>query len=220
EEDEDEEESVDEEENVDEENVEESDDDDRSFDITNTDDERMESDSDDHEMSKEGETIAEIKEEENVDSKHEEDDTKSEDQKTKKNLKEMIKLKKVEVGFPDLVTNKEKSEFLQSTSSHSISSNFGNQFLVNSPNASLIGTIPENTDTEITSMMDIVIQQDVPLVQNEQFHEVKVCVIPERTQQPPSTPPLPAKEDPAAPVINLKAVDSFLHKFNALENDI
>ncbi|GJW59022.1 hypothetical protein Tco_0105753 [Tanacetum coccineum] len=59
----DEEESDNKEENVDEENEEESDDDDnKSFDITNTDDERMESDSNDHEMSKEGKTIVETEE--------------------------------------------------------------------------------------------------------------------------------------------------------------
>ncbi|GKC04370.1 hypothetical protein Tco_0995980, partial [Tanacetum coccineum] len=45
---------------------------------------------------------------------------------------------------------------------------------------------------------------------------------PERTQQPPSTPPAlprPAIEDLVAPVINLEAVDSFLHKFHASEKD-
>nr|GEV57185.1 hypothetical protein [Tanacetum cinerariifolium] len=171
----DEEESVNEEENVDEENKEEyddDDDDDKSFNITNTDNERMESDSDDHEMSKEGEIVADIKEEETANSKHKEDDTKGEDQKTKE-------------GVPDLVTNKEKSEFLQSTSSHSISSNF-----------------------------------DVPMVQNERFHEVKVSVIPESTQQPPSTPPLPATKDLTTPIINFKAVDSFLNKFHALGKDV
>ncbi|GKB38196.1 hypothetical protein Tco_0883138 [Tanacetum coccineum] len=208
EEEEDEEESVDEEEsfnekeNVDEENEKESDDDDMIFDITNTD------------------IVAETEEEENADSKHEEDDTKGEDKKTEEEPKGDDQAKKAEVGVPDLATNKEKSEFLQSTFSHSISSNFGNQFLVNSPNASLIGTIPENTDKKITFMMDIVIQQDVPLVQNEPFHEIKVSVIPEPTQQPSSTPPLPAKEDPTALVINFEAVDSFLHKFNDLKNDI
>nr|GEZ34523.1 hypothetical protein [Tanacetum cinerariifolium] len=102
-----------------------------------------------------------------------------------------------------------KKMILKSTSSHSISSNFGNQFLVNSPNAFLTGTIPENTDKEITSMMDIEIQQDVPLVQNKPLHEVKVFVIPETTQQPPSTPPAsprPATEDPVALVINFEVL--------------
>ncbi|GJU49972.1 hypothetical protein Tco_1219527 [Tanacetum coccineum] len=69
-------------------------------------------------------------------------------------------------------------------------------------------------------MLDVEIQQVVPLVQNEPFHEVKVSVIPEPTQQPPSTPPLPATEDPTAPIINFEVVDSFLYKFHALEKDI
>ncbi|GJR84118.1 hypothetical protein Tco_0154903 [Tanacetum coccineum] len=53
---------------------------------------------------------------------------------------------------------------LQSTTSHSITSNFGNQF-INSPNASLISTIPENAEAEINSLLDIQIQQDVPNIQ-------------------------------------------------------
>ncbi|GJX26290.1 hypothetical protein Tco_0232586 [Tanacetum coccineum] len=56
--------------------------------------------------------------------------------------------------------------------------------------------------------------------ENEPFHEVKVSFIPELTQQPPSTPPLPATEDPAALVINFEAIDSFLNKFHAYENDV
>ncbi|GJZ20982.1 hypothetical protein Tco_0558021 [Tanacetum coccineum] len=58
------------------------------------------------------------------------------------------------------------------------------------------------------------------LLLNEPFHEVKVSVIPELTQQLPSTPPLPVTEDPATPVINIEVVDSFLHKFHALEKDV
>ncbi|GKC97256.1 hypothetical protein Tco_1167531 [Tanacetum coccineum] len=79
---------------------------------------------------------------------------------------------------------------LQSTSSHSVSSNFGNQF-INSPNASLIGTILENAEAEINSLLDIQIQQDVPNIQQEPFHAVKVSVILEPTQIPPTTPPAP-----------------------------
>ncbi|GJU96343.1 hypothetical protein Tco_1321099 [Tanacetum coccineum] len=171
----------------------------------------------------EGKTVAETEEEETANSEHEEDDTKGDDQKSEDEPKGDDQATEAEVGVSDLVKIKEKSEFLQSTSSHLISLIFGNQFLVNSPNASLIGTNPENTDKEITSMMDIEIQQDVPLVQNEPFHKVKVSVITETTQQPPSTPPtppLPAIEDPAAPVINFESVDSFLKKFHALEKDV
>ncbi|GKC28512.1 hypothetical protein Tco_1035806, partial [Tanacetum coccineum] len=53
-----------------------------------------------------------------------------------------------------------------------------------------------------------------------QSTSIKVSVIPKPTQQPPSTLPLPAIKDPAAPVINFKAINSFLYKFHALEKDI
>nr|GEW58001.1 hypothetical protein [Tanacetum cinerariifolium]GEZ47294.1 hypothetical protein [Tanacetum cinerariifolium]GEZ54770.1 hypothetical protein [Tanacetum cinerariifolium] len=76
EEEEDEEQSDNEEENVDEENEEESDDNDKSINITNTDDERTESDFDNHGMSKEGEIVAETEEKETANSEHKEDDTK------------------------------------------------------------------------------------------------------------------------------------------------
>ncbi|GJR97156.1 hypothetical protein Tco_0269330 [Tanacetum coccineum] len=65
---------------------------------------------------------------------------------------------------------------LQFTSSHSVSSNFGNQF-INSPNASLIGTIPKNAEAEINSLLDIQIQQDVTNIQQEPFHAVKVSKV-------------------------------------------
>ncbi|GJS55025.1 hypothetical protein Tco_0628387 [Tanacetum coccineum] len=54
-----------------------------------------------------------------------------------------------QVGVLVSTTHKEKSNLLQSTSSHSVSSNFGNQFLNNSPNVSLISTIQENDKAEI-----------------------------------------------------------------------
>ncbi|GJW56233.1 hypothetical protein Tco_0102964 [Tanacetum coccineum] len=44
---------------------------------------------------------------------------------------------------------------------------------INSPNASLIGTIPENAEAEINSLLDIQIQQDDPHIQQEPFHVVK-----------------------------------------------
>nr|GEX11963.1 hypothetical protein [Tanacetum cinerariifolium] len=150
--------------------------------------------SNDHGISKEGKTVDEIEEDETANSEHKEDDTKGKDQKSEEEPKGDDQATKAEVGVTDLVKIKEKSEFLQSTSKKGI-----------------------------ISMMDIEIQQDVPLVQNEPFHNVKVSDIPETTQQPPSTPPaplLPATEDLASPVINFKAVDSFPKKIHALEKDV
>ncbi|GJU45411.1 hypothetical protein Tco_1202677 [Tanacetum coccineum] len=45
--------------------------------------------------------------------------------------------------------NKDKFEFLQPTSSQSLSSGFANQFLLNSLNASLLGTIPKPAEGDI-----------------------------------------------------------------------
>nr|GEU45966.1 hypothetical protein [Tanacetum cinerariifolium] len=68
--------------------------------------------------------------------------------------------------------NKDKFEFLQPTFSRSLSSGFSNQFLLNSPNAFLLGTITEPTEGNITSMMDVHIQQDVP----NRFYEMEQFV--------------------------------------------
>ncbi|GKC03967.1 hypothetical protein Tco_0995577 [Tanacetum coccineum] len=81
-----------------------------------------------------------------------------------------------QVVVPVLTTQKERPSLLQSTSSHSVSSNFGNQF-IDSPNASLIGTIPENSEAEINSLLDIQIKQDVPNIQQEPFYVVKVSAV-------------------------------------------
>nr|GEY28849.1 hypothetical protein [Tanacetum cinerariifolium] len=124
-----------------------------------------------------------------------------------------------QVVVPVSKTQKETPNLLQSTSSHSVSSNFSNQF-INSPNASLIGTIRENVKAEINSLLDIQIQQDVPNIQQEPFHAVKVYVIPETTQIPPTTPPAPlllATEIPSTQVSNSEAVKFVVQRFIELE---
>nr|GEV75664.1 hypothetical protein [Tanacetum cinerariifolium] len=120
-------------------------------------------------------------------------------------------------------TQKETPSLLQSTSNHFVSSNFGNKF-IKSPNSSLIGTILENAKAEINSLLDIQIQQDVPNIQQELFHAVKVSIIPEKkTQQPQSTPPaplLPATEIQSAHVPNTKVVKSVVKRFTELERAV
>ncbi|GJZ60684.1 hypothetical protein Tco_0616500, partial [Tanacetum coccineum] len=119
-------------------------------------------------------------------------------------------------------TQKEMPNLLQSTSSHSVSSNFGNQF-INSPNASLIGTIPENTKAEINSLLDIQIQQDVPHIHQEPLNSIKVHVIPKIAQQPPSTPPappLPATKIPSIQVPNSEVVKLVVQRFTKLEQAV
>ncbi|GKC41426.1 hypothetical protein Tco_1059148 [Tanacetum coccineum] len=75
-------------------------------------------------------------------------------------------------------------------------------------------------DEQINSLLDIQIQQDVPHIQQEPFYAIKVSVIPESTQQPPSTPPAPpllATKIPSSQVPNSKAVNSIVQRFTELE---
>nr|GEY04556.1 hypothetical protein [Tanacetum cinerariifolium] len=70
------------------------------------------------------------------------------------------------------------------------------------------GLIPpkKSREGDITSMMDVPIQQDVPTIVQEPFHAVTVSVIPKTTQAPPSLPPLPATEFLTTQVPNTEAV--------------
>ncbi|GKC20694.1 hypothetical protein Tco_1022844 [Tanacetum coccineum] len=53
------------------------------------------------------------------------------------------------------IIHKEKHNLSIFTSSKSVSSNYGNKFLISSPERSLLGTVKESTDAEITSMIDV-----------------------------------------------------------------
>nr|GEW15751.1 hypothetical protein [Tanacetum cinerariifolium] len=163
--------------------------------ILKTNDERTNGDDEDTVMCKAKKTV-----EQKADEEHEADKEKKGD--------EHVEDEQVVVHVS--TTQKERPSLLQSTSSHSVSSNFGNQF-INSPNASLIGTIPENAKAEINFLLDIQIQQDVPTIQQKPFHADKVSIIPKTTQQPPftpPTPPLPATKNQSTQVLNTEAVKS------------
>ncbi|GJY12966.1 hypothetical protein Tco_0382275 [Tanacetum coccineum] len=71
----------------------------------------------------------------------------------------------------------------------------GNQFLNNSLDISLIGTILENADAEINSLLDLQIQHEIPTVQPDPLLNVQVLVIPKHTTTTliptPLTTPLP-----------------------------
>ncbi|GKB27504.1 hypothetical protein Tco_0866905, partial [Tanacetum coccineum] len=67
------------------------------------------------------------------------------------------------------------------------------------------------------------IQQDVPHIQQEPFHAVKVSVILETIQQPLSTPPAPllqATEIPSTQVPNSEVVNSVIQRFTKLEQAV
>ncbi|GKC24023.1 hypothetical protein Tco_1026173 [Tanacetum coccineum] len=120
-----------------------SDDEDRSINIKETDDEETKSNNDDQVMDDAEKNDAEKPDEEkDADKVLPRNDQAEDDQ----------------VRALTNVTHKEKSEFLLSTSSQSMSSNYGNQFLNTSSDISLIGTIQEDADTEINSLLDVQIQ--------------------------------------------------------------
>ncbi|GJW15569.1 hypothetical protein Tco_0019702 [Tanacetum coccineum] len=86
-----------------------------------------------------------------------------------------------QASAPISVTQKEKPGLPPTSSSLSVSSEFGNQFLAHSFDISLTGTFKDNTNTEINSMLDIQIQHEVPNVQSSSLLSVPVIVIPEPT---------------------------------------
>ncbi|GKC93507.1 hypothetical protein Tco_1158949 [Tanacetum coccineum] len=74
----------------------------------------------------------------------------------------------------------------------SVSSGFGNQFLNLSYDISIIGTTKESADTDMNSLLDIQIQQEVPHIQSPTLFNVPVLVIPEQPVSTP-TPALPTE---------------------------
>ncbi|GKD01790.1 hypothetical protein Tco_1172064 [Tanacetum coccineum] len=71
-----------------------------------------------------------------------------------------------------------KSELPPSSSSLSISSGFGDKFLKLSSDSSLVSTIKDSADADVSSLLDIPIQHETPQTQSP-------SVIPERTNLPP-----------------------------------
>ncbi|GJX62875.1 hypothetical protein Tco_0295775 [Tanacetum coccineum] len=191
--------------------------DDKSINIQETDDERTEFDNNDVAMADATKTNTDkAEEEENVE--------KAEEENKEEELKGDDQAKNEQEVDPVFVTHKDKPDLLLSTSSHSVSSNFGNQFLNISPNASLIGTIYEKADAEITSLMDIEIQHAVPNIQQDPLHEVPVSVLSNPTTRtttpPPITPPLvTTTEAPIPPTLQFETLTSALQRLSAIEQE-
>ncbi|GKA49283.1 hypothetical protein Tco_0742241 [Tanacetum coccineum] len=74
-----------------------------------------------------------------------------------------------------------KAKLPPSSSSLSVSSGFGNQFLNLSSDKSIVGNLKETADAEINSLLDVQIQQEIPHIQSPSILTVPVLVIPEPT---------------------------------------
>ncbi|GKA67236.1 hypothetical protein Tco_0767044 [Tanacetum coccineum] len=128
-------------------------------------------------------------------------DTDDEDYETEFDEDDIYKYKIHVRKYKDVeMTNAEfeesrKAELPPTSSSLSISSGFGDQFLKLSSDTSLVGTAKDTTDTEISSLLDIKIQSKVPHIQSLSVLRVPVSMIPEPTvltpvQETSSTSPI------------------------------
>ncbi|GJW53248.1 hypothetical protein Tco_0097333 [Tanacetum coccineum] len=90
------------------------------------------------------------------------------------------------------MSQKEKPELPRSSSSRSLSLNYGNQFLNLSFASSFVGTIKETTKAEINSLLDVQIQQEILFDLLAPLLDVLVSVIPPQTTttSTPLTTPL------------------------------
>ncbi|GKE55108.1 hypothetical protein Tco_1490264, partial [Tanacetum coccineum] len=89
-------------------------------------------------------------------------------------------------------TQKKMSAVPPTSSSRSLSSNYGNQFLNVSSDTSLVGIVKNPADTKINSLLDVQIQQEIPSVLSAPLLDVLVSVIPPHTIPTPTlTTPLP-----------------------------
>ncbi|GJZ02023.1 hypothetical protein Tco_0519984 [Tanacetum coccineum] len=78
-----------------------------------------------------------------------------------------------------------KTKLPLSSSSLSVSFGFGDQFLKLSSDSSLASTVKDSIDTNVSSLLDIPIQQETPQTQSPSVQKVPVSVILETTNLPP-----------------------------------
>ncbi|GJW28250.1 hypothetical protein Tco_0045125 [Tanacetum coccineum] len=78
-----------------------------------------------------------------------------------------------------------KSELPPSSSSLSVSSGFGDQFLKLSFDSSLVSTVKDSVDADVSSLLDIPIQHKTPQTQSPSVQKIPVSVIPKTTNLPP-----------------------------------
>ncbi|GKD52894.1 hypothetical protein Tco_1286281 [Tanacetum coccineum] len=170
------------------------DDDDERVETDDDDDERVETDDDRDDDEEEVDRSTDIKE-------NDAESTESDDEHQGKGDADMNIEQEVEKEMSD--------------ENQSLSSGFANQFLFNSPNASLLGTITKPAEGDITSIMDVPIQQDVPTVVLEPLNIVIVIVIPEATQAPP--PPAVTTVTLTTQVPNTVVISFVVQRFSKMK---
>ncbi|GJZ20744.1 hypothetical protein Tco_0557334 [Tanacetum coccineum] len=99
---------------------------------------------------------------------------------TRKDDEEITDAEKAKVEkTKELKGDNKKAKLPLTSSSLSVSSKFGNQFLTYSSDISLTGTLKDTANAEINSLLDIQILQEVPHISSLSILTVPVLVIPE-----------------------------------------
>ncbi|GKB07728.1 hypothetical protein Tco_0836012 [Tanacetum coccineum] len=125
---------------------------------------------------------------EQVNDDEDEEMTNAKDADTRNGDEEITNTAKVDVEKTEVVKNDIKKAKLPPTSSSlSVSSGFGNQFLNLSSDTSLIGIVKDTTDAEINSLLDVQIQQEIPQIQSPSILIVPMSMI----SVPSVLPPIP-----------------------------
>ncbi|GJZ63140.1 retrovirus-related pol polyprotein from transposon TNT 1-94 [Tanacetum coccineum] len=153
------------------------------------------------------------------------DDKETDDEKDDEEITnaEKTDAEKIEVTKGDL---KQARKLILTSSSLSVSSGFGNQFLNLSSDTSLIGTTKEFADTKINSLLDIQIQQEVPHIQSSLILNKLVSVIPEPTvlspipKIPTVTPITTLPPPPFSATIVLNPLPTIVQRISELEKDV
>nr|GFA36409.1 hypothetical protein [Tanacetum cinerariifolium] len=150
--------------------------DDHVSDTQDVDDEDVKTESDEDEIYK---YKISVRKDEDVEMKDAEvDDSDKGEEKVTNTTKE--KAKKTSEANDDA----KKTELPLSSSSLSVSSGFGDQFLKLSFDSSLVSTIKDSTYTNVSSLLDIPIQQETAQTESPSVYKVFVSVIPETTNLP------------------------------------
>ncbi|GJU30820.1 hypothetical protein Tco_1174409, partial [Tanacetum coccineum] len=155
------------------------------------------SDNGDQAMTAMEKNVAEKTEEEQGDEEQDEEAQDDDNQDQKDQADDDI------IGTLVTMSQKEKPKVPRSSSSRSLLSNYGNQFLNLSSDASLVGIIKETIDVEINSLLDVQIQQEISSVLSALLLDVPVFVIPPQTTttSTPLTTPL-TTPIPTPPIIS------------------
>nr|GEX13719.1 hypothetical protein [Tanacetum cinerariifolium] len=115
---------------------------------------------------------------EKVNDDKDEEMTTAKDAKTKNGDEEITDAAKADAEMTkEVKVDTKKAEFPPSSSSLSVSSGFGDQFLKLSSNTLLIGIVKDTTDAEINSLLDVKIQQEIPHIKSPSVLTVHVLVI-------------------------------------------